>query len=245
MEKIEIKTRDGMCDCNVYRPENNKDHLPAIIFYGDAIGNRPAMNGMGQRFADTGYYVLMPNVYYRAGHFKPFNGMTAFTDPDERARLTKLMKSVDTEKNISDAKAFLDYLDSAEDVKKGKRGLAGYCMGGRISMAAAGTFPDRIGAFASIHGSRFFNDNPDSPHLFAKNITAKVYIGGADGDAGFTPEDSAKLEQIFKDARIDYEIELYHGAKHGFAMPDFPAYDKNASEHQFVKVIELFDEVLK
>ena len=245
MEKIEIKTRDGIAECRVFYPVDNKEPLPAVIFFMDAYGLRPALDEMGQRFASAGYYVLVPDLYYRAGSFAPFSPATAFTDPQERERLMGIMKSIDIEKTMSDIKAFLDYLDTSPGVKPGKRGLVGYCMGGRIALTAAGTFPDRIAAIASIHGGGLVTENPGSPHLLVKNITAKVYIGGADEDKGFTPEHSAKLEQTFKDAGVNYELELYHGAHHGFTMSDSPVYDRNAAEHHYTKVLELFGEVLK
>jgi carboxymethylenebutenolidase len=127
----------------------------------------------------------------------------------------------------------------------GKVGCTGYCMGGALSLRAAGNFPDRIVAAAAFHGGRLATDAPDSPHLLAPNIKAKVYVAGADEDAGFLPEQADRLRAALDAANVDNVVEIYKGAKHGYAPPDMPVYDKDASERHWREMLKLFGETLK
>ncbi|MEO6574909.1 MAG: dienelactone hydrolase family protein, partial [Polyangiaceae bacterium] len=167
MSKIEIQTKDGSCPCYVFRP-TGKGPWPAVLVFMDGIGIRPAMLEVGERLAANGYFTLLPDLFYRAGPYEPMDARTLFSDPEKLKNLReKYFSKVTPEKIMSDTGAFLDYLAAQSDVKPGKVGTTGYCMGGLMSLTAAGTYPDRIAATASFHGARLATDSPESPHLLA------------------------------------------------------------------------------
>jgi carboxymethylenebutenolidase len=244
MSQVEIKTRDGVCPSYVYRPAGGGP-WPAVIVYMDGVGIRPAMLELGERLATHGYFVLLPDMFYRAGPYEPMNARTVFTDPDQLKMLReKFFAAVSQEFSMSDTRAFLDFLDAQPDVKRGGIGTTGYCMGGRTSIVAAGTYPDRIVAAASYHGSRFVLDAPDSPHLVVPKIRARVYIAGASDDAGFPDDQKAQLEEALTKAGVDHLIETYP-AKHGWVLPDTPVYDEACAERHWKTLVALLDAKLK
>src|SRR6202011_440066 len=126
--------------------------------------------------------------------------------------------------------AVLEFLSSRADVKGKRFGATGYCMGGNASLTAAGAFPDRFAAVASFHGGNLGTDKPDSPHLFVRNITGRVYVAGAIEDASFPEEQKIRLEKALIEAGVNHLVETYPGARHGFAVPDVPVFDPTASE---------------
>jgi carboxymethylenebutenolidase len=195
MSEVEIATRDGRCRSYAYRPAA-RGPWPAVLVYMDGIGIRPAMLEVGERLATYGYLVLLPDLFYRSGPYPPMNAKTVFTDPDQRKVLTEKYLSKATPANVmADTEAFLSWLADQPDVRPGPVGTTGYCLGGLMSLTAAGTYPDRIAATASYHASRLATDAPDSPHRLAPRIRSRVYVAGAIEDAGFPDEMKARLRQ--------------------------------------------------
>lgn len=240
---IPIRTRDGDCPAYVYRPRG-KGPWPAVLVYMDGIGIRPAMLEVGERLATHGYFVLLPDLFYRSGPYAPMNAKTVFVDSEQRKTLMERFFARATLANLmSDTKFFLDYLAAQPDVKPGGIGVTGYCMGGRASLAAAGTYPERIVACASYHGGRLANDDPDSPHLLAPRIKARVYIAGAIEDSSFPDDMKARLEQAFSQAGVDHLIETYP-AKHGWVLRDTPAHDAQAAARHWTTLVQLMDQKL-
>src|ERR1700678_4563673 len=176
MNSIDIKTQSGTCPAYVYPPAA-RGPWPAVLVYMDGLGIRPAMLELGERLATHGYYVLLPDLYYRSGPYEPMDPRAVFSDPAQRKILMEKYLGLATQANImSDTRAFLDYLAAQPDVKPGGIGTTGYCMGGLMSLTAAGTFPDRILATASYHGGRLATEEPESPHLLAPKTKSRVYI---------------------------------------------------------------------
>ena len=244
MSKIEIRTRDGSCPSYLYRP-TGAGPWPAVLVYMDGLAIRPAMLQLGERLATHGYLVLLPDLFYRAGPYEPMDPKAVFSDPQKRKTLMEKYFGVATSANImSDTRAFLDYLAAQPDVMPGGIGATGYCMGGRMSLIAAGTYPDSIAAAASYHGGNLANDAPDSPHLLAPKMKARVYVGGATDDQSFPDEMKARLEKALTDAGVDHKIETYP-AKHGWVFSDFPVYDAAAAERHWQTMLALFDSTLK
>jgi carboxymethylenebutenolidase len=244
MDKIEIKTKEGNCPAYVFKPQG-AGPWPAILFYMDGIGIRPALFEMAEKMAGHGYYVLLPDLFYRSGPYAPMNAKTVFSVPAERKELMEKYMSKASQKNImSDTQAFLDFLGGVPEVKRGKIGTTGYCMGGYMSLAAAGTYPDRIVAAASYHGGRLANDAPDSPHLLAPKIKARVYVAGAIQDDSFTDENKAKLEDALTKAGVQHQVETYQ-AKHGFVPRDTPVHDEKAEQRHWQTLFGLFDQTLR
>ena len=244
MSKIEIETRDGLCPGYVYRPAG-AGPWPAVLVFMDGLGIRPAMLQIGERLASHGYLALLPDLYYRAGPYEPMDPKAVFADPEKRKELTAKYFAVATSANImSDTRAFIDYLAAQRDVRPGGIGITGYCMGGRLALIAAGTYPDHIVAAASYHGGRLANDDPDSPHRLAPQMRARVYVAGASDDQSFPDDMKARLQKALTDAGVDHKIETYP-AKHGWVFSDFPVYDAAASERHWQSMLALFDAKLK
>jgi carboxymethylenebutenolidase len=244
MNKIEIKTRDGLCPSYVYRPATGGP-WPAVLVFMDGIGIRPAMLEVGERLATYGYFVLLPDLFYRSGPYAPMNPGEMFSDPEKLKVLMEKYFALATQANVmSDTRAFLDYLAAQPDVKPGGIGTTGYCMGGLMSLTAAGTYPDRIVATASYHGGRLATDAPESPHFLAPKMKSRVYVAGAIEDQSFTDEMKARLEDALTKAGVDHKIETYQ-AKHGWVFRDTPVYDAAAAERHWQTLTALFDATLK
>ncbi len=236
MARIEIKTKEGTCPSYTYRPAG-KGPWPAVIVYMDGIGIRPAMLELGERLATQGYFVLLPDLFYRSGPYEPMNGMTIFSDAEQRKILMeKFFALVNPAGVMSDTQAFLDYLATEPDAKDGAIGTTGYCMGGLMSLTAAGTYPDRIAATASYHGGRLATDLPDSPHLLAPKIKSRVYVAGAIEDSSFPDDMKARLDAALTEAGVDHIVETYQ-AKHGWVFRDTPAFDAAAADRHWKTVV--------
>lgn len=243
MTKIEIKTSQGFCPSYVYKP-GGAGPWPAVLVYMDGLGIRPAMLEIGERLAKSGYYVLLPDLFYRSGPYEPMDPHTVFTDPEKRKILLEKFFAFATQANImSDTRAFLDYLAAQPDVRPGAIGTTGYCMGGLMSLTAAGTFPDRIVATASYHGGRLATDAPESPHRLAPRIRSRVYIAGAIEDQSFPDDMKQRLEVALTDAKVDHKIETYQ-AKHGWVFRDTPVFDAAACERHWQTLLALFGDTL-
>ncbi len=244
MSKVDIKTRDGTCPSHVYRPAGSGP-WPAVLVFMDGIGIRPAMLEVGERLATQGYYVLLPDLFYRSGPYEPMDPHTVFSDPVKRKILMEKFFAHATQANVmSDTGAYLDYLAAQSDVKPGGIGTTGYCLGGLMSLTAAGTYPARIVATASYHGGRLATDSPESPHLLAPKIKSRVYIAGAIEDQSFPDDMKARLEEALTAAGVDHKIETYQ-AKHGWVFRDTPVYDAAAAERHWRTLIALLDATLK
>jgi carboxymethylenebutenolidase len=198
---------------------------------------------MGQRLADHGYLVLLPDLYYRMGSYPPKNPAQVFADSKLREELSKQVGTLNRDRKTSDTSAFLEFLSSRPEVKGDRLGAFGYCMGGNFSLTAAGAFPDRFAAVASFHGGNLAVEQPESPHHFVKNISGRVYVAGAIEDASFPDEQKQRLEKALTDAGVDHLIETYL-ARHGFAVPDLPTFDLIAAERHWESLFKLFDETL-
>jgi carboxymethylenebutenolidase len=240
---IDFKTKDGLAPCHFFAPPQ-KGSRPAVIFYMDGIGIRPALCDMAGRLASNGYYVLLPNLYYRSGPIKPFDAATVFKGGAERDRLTPLFQSLNNKLLMEDTASFLDFLEAQPSVRGQKIGCLGYCMGGAFALSAAGAFPERIAAAASLHGARLATDQPDSPHLLAPKMRAAIYVGIAGIDPHFTPEEKQRLESALQSAGVEHQVEVYPEVKHGFAVNDTPVYDRPASERHWQQILKLFAENL-
>jgi carboxymethylenebutenolidase len=211
----------------------------------DAPAIRPALFTMCERLASNGYYVLLPDMFWRLGPYEPINVAEAFASEEARRVIFgKFIPSTNPEKSMRDTGAFLAWLSEQPEVKGDRVGCTGYCMGAGMSLRAAGTFPDRIVASAGFHGGNLATDAPDSPHLLAPKIKAKVYQGGADQDAGFPPEQADRLRAALDAAGVVNTVEIYEGARHGYAPPDMPVYDEAAAERHWRALLGLLAETL-
>ena len=243
-EQVSIRTREGECPTHVFTPQGSGP-WPAAIFFMDGLGMRPVLLSMGQRLADAGYVVLLPDLFYRIGAYKQMVPAEVFASGDVRAAIGHLLGSTDFARAAQDTEAFLAYLDSRPDVAGKKVGTTGYCMGGGVSLTVAGTYPDRIAAAASFHGGNIASDSPMSPHLLAPKMKGRIYVAGADNDASYPPEMAERMEKALSDAGVDHRCEIYPGALHGWTMADFPIYNEQAAERHWDELLALFKSKLR
>jgi carboxymethylenebutenolidase len=242
-ERHDIRTSDGVLDCHVFTPDG-QGSWPAVVFYMDAFGVRPSLGSMAQRLASDGYVVTIPNLYYRSGAFAPFDPSAVIVEGPERDRFKGMIASITDTMVVRDTAVVLDALDTLAVVRRGPVGVVGYCMGGGFALSAAGAFPDRVAAAASFHGGSLATDKPDSPHLRAAMIRGQVYIGVAGIDPTFAPEQEQRLRAAFDEARVNYTLETYEGARHGFAVTGHRVYDREASERHWQMLLRLFRDAL-
>jgi len=237
-QQIDIPTRDGATTAFICHPERGGPH-PAIIFYMDAPGIREELRDMVRRLASVGYYVLLPNLYYRAGVME----LGAFTGADAaavRARMMELMESLTIPMIMDDTDALLAFIGAQPAASDGPMGCVGYCMSGQFAIGAAARHPGRVAAAASIYGVRLVTDAPDSPHRVAARAKAELYFACAQIDHWAPPETVEALARALADVGVDAEVELYPGVEHGFAFPARAAYDKAAAERHWERLFALF-----
>ncbi len=244
---VEIKTPDGTCDAAFVHPKTGS--YAGVLLWPDAFGLRPTMRDMAKRLASSGYSVLVPNPYYRSSK-APFSTASNFNfqDPADMAKLQPLMASVNAPGNgEKDALAYITFLDAQKEVDKTKKiGTQGYCMGGPLVVKTAATIPDRIGAGASFHGGGLVTDKPNSPHLLAPKIKARMYFGIASNDDARQPDAKDKLKEAFSAANVPAQIEVYPDSIHGWCVPDMPlqngkpTYNKPDAERAWAKLLALY-----
>ncbi len=246
---VEIKTADGTCDAAFIRPATGSH--PAVLIWPDAFGLRPSMRDMAKRLAADGYSVLVPNPFYRVAKSPVFENASNFNfnDPDQRGKLTPLMGSINAAGAAErDAAAFVAWLDAQREVDRTKKiGTQGYCMGGPLVVKTAAAVPNRIGAGASFHGGSMVTANPDSPHLLAPKIKARMYFGIAASDDTQQPDAKTKLKEAFAAAKVPAEIEVYAETQHGWCVPDMPKqangqpiYNKVDADRAWNKLLALY-----
>jgi carboxymethylenebutenolidase len=244
---VEIKTPDGTCDAAFIHPGGGSH--PGVLLWTDAFGLRPSMRDMAKRLAAQGYSVLVPNPFYRMGKAPFFTDASTVDFAKDRGKIQPLMTSVTAEGNAEkDAVAYIAFLDAQKQVNtKKKIGTQGYCMGGALVMRTAATVPDRVGAGGSFHGGGLVNDTPNSPHLLAPKIKAKMYFGVAMSDDKQRPGDKDKLKEAFIAAGNPAEIEVYSTCYHGWCVPDMPkqgdgtpTYDKAEADRAWGKLTALY-----
>ncbi|HTX24522.1 MAG TPA: dienelactone hydrolase family protein [Steroidobacteraceae bacterium] len=241
--EVEIRTPDGTADAYFVHPV--KGAHPGVLVWPDIFGLRPAFRQMGKRLAQSGYAVLVVNPFYRTKRAPTAPEHPDFNDPATRQALTALMASLTPERVVTDAKAFIPYLDSQRAVhKRRKMATTGYCMGGPFTLRTAATFPDRIGAGASFHGANLVTDGPDSPHLLVPKIKAQFLIAIAENDDKRQPEAKTVLREAFAQAHLRAEIDVYAGAMHGWCAIDSRVYNHDQAELAWSRMLALFETTL-
>jgi carboxymethylenebutenolidase len=233
--ELDITTPDGEMKTFVYHPENGGPH-PVVLYLMDAPSIRPALKDMAVRLASAGYYVMLPYLFYRGGPFREFGQ----SDEDMHAR-QELMGTVTPTNIIGDAETLLAHAvsdDAAED--GGKVGAVGFCISGGLVVALAKAMPDRVAAVASIHGAWLVRESDDSPHLGLDAAAAEMYFGWCDNDATAPPEHVPIMRAALDEAEIDYTLDWFTDAVHGYAPPGTERYNRGASELHWERVHNLF-----
>jgi carboxymethylenebutenolidase len=241
--EVEIKTPDGTCDAYIVHP--SKGRHPAVLIWPDIFGLRPAFRQMGKRLAESGYTVLVINPFYRTKKAPTAPEHPDFGDPATRQALMQLAGTLSPATALTDATAFVAYLDAQPSVdKKKKMGTTGYCMGGPFVFRTAASFPDRVGAAATFHGGGLASDKPESPSLLIPKMKAHFLIAIAENDDQQQPKVKDELKEDFAKANLPAEIEVYAGTKHGWCPPDSQVYNADQAEKAWSRMMVLFKSTL-
>jgi carboxymethylenebutenolidase len=241
--EVEIETSDGTADAYFVHPSSGAH--PGVLIWPDIFGLRPAFRQMGKQLAESGYSALVVNPFYRSKKAPVAAEHADFDDPATRAALMALSGVLNAQTALTDATAFVAYLDSQTAVDKNRKmGTMGYCMGGPLSIRTAATFPDRIGAGASFHGANLVTDKPNSPHLLVPKVKAHYLFAIAENDDKRQPEAKDVLREAFAKAHLPAEIEVYVGAMHGWCPPDSKVYDAAQAQKAWGRLLALFKKAL-
>ncbi|WP_334163823.1 dienelactone hydrolase family protein [Phenylobacterium sp.] len=237
-QTIDIPTKDGATTTFVVHPERDGPH-PVILFFMDAPAIREELRDMARRIATVGYYVMLPNLYYRRGVME-LADLPPLPEEAARARMFDLMGSLTIAGVMDDADALLDFADRDLAAGKGPIGTLGYCMSGQYAINYAARNQERVGAAASIYGVQLVTDQDDSPHLAAQRARAELYFACAETDRWAPLEMVEALDAAVKQGRARAEVELYAGVEHGFAFPQRAAYDKPSAERHWERLFALW-----
>lgn len=240
--QVDIATNDGAMSTFVCHPERGGPY-PVILFFMDAPGIREELRDMARRLASVGYYVMLPNMYYRSG-VSELGDFIGEANAPVREKMMGLMATLTIPMVMSDADALIAFADADPAASQGKIGTVGYCMSGQYAISAAARYPDRVGSAASIYGVRLFTDTPDSPHLAARKAKGEIYVAWAETDH-YAPLDQLEpMRASMAEGGVKAEVELYRGVEHGFAFPQRPAYDRQAAERHWERLFDLFGRTL-
>lgn len=236
---VNVKTPDGVADCYFVHPSSGT--APGVLMWPDIFGLRPAFRQMGKRLAESGYSVLVVNPFYRTK--KAPTAEAGAATPIQQ--LMPLAQSLNETTHMTDAKAFIGWLDQQKPVAKNRKmGVQGYCMGGPMAFRTAAAVPDRIGAVATFHGAALVTNGPNSPHLEAAKSKAQFLIAIAANDDMRSPNDKNVMKETFAKAHLQAEIEVYAGAAHGWCPPDTSVYNEPQAEKAWSRLLVLYKKAL-
>jgi len=237
--EVTVKTPDGSADCYFVHPSSGT--APGVLVWPDIFGLRPAFRTMAKRLAESGYSVLVVNPFYRTKKAPTAEKGAATPIPELRPLTAGFSETT----QMSDAKAFIGWLDQQASVAKNRKvGTQGYCMGGPFALRTAAAVPDRVGAVASFHGGGLVTDQPNSPHLQASKTKAQFLIAIADNDDQRSPKDKDVMKETFEKANLPAEIEVYKGAAHGWCPPDSGVYNESQAEKAWSRLLALYGKAL-
>jgi carboxymethylenebutenolidase len=236
--QIEINTQDGRMNTFICHPERSGPH-PAIIFLMDAPAIREELRDMARRLGVVGYYVMLPNLYYRSG-VEELGSVVGEANIATRQKALQLMTTINIPLVMQDVDALIAFAAQDGAAAKGAMGCVGYCMSGQYAMNAAVRHKDRIRAAASIYGVALVTDKPDSPHLAPQRTDARLYFGCAENDQYAPREMIDQLQAQLTAKGGNAEVEIYPGTQHGFAFASRPVYDKPAAERHWERLFALF-----
>jgi len=241
--EVDVKTPDGTADCYFVHPSTGA--YAGVVIWPDILGLRPAFRQIGKRLAESGYSVLVVNPFYRSKRAPIVPAGASFADQAVRSSVTPLAQALNATTHVTDAKAFVAFLDTQPAVSKTRKiGTMGYCMGGPITMRTAAAVPNRVGAGASFHGGGLVTDQPDSPHLLVPTMKAQYLFAIAENDDMREPNSKTVLKDTFAKAKLPAEVEVYAGAAHGWCPPDSAVYNEAQAEKAWSRLLVLFGKAL-
>lgn len=244
--KIDVATDDGMMNTYIFHPDEGGPY-PVVVVYHDGMAVRTEMSDMCRRLASIGYFVTMHNMFYRTQRSMDLDHDRIFVDPALETQLLQLREAVSTLTNtrgLADSIRLIEHLDTEPMARRGVIGALGYCLGPRHALMAAARFPDRVASVASIHGTGFITDQPDSVHIAIPSIRSRLYFACAENDDYWPNERMAVFARMLDEHAIENRIELYPGTEHGFVFPSRRPYHKLSAERQWQRVLSLFGATL-
>jgi carboxymethylenebutenolidase len=233
---IVIETSEGDMGAFAVYPDDAVS-APVVIFLMDAPGKRPLLHDMARRLASNGYYVMLPNLYYRTTPQFELD----FSSKESFERMVELMSNIGNKAVARDVGSLLAHacLDDAAD--ESTVGCVGYCMSGPFSMWAAAEHAGVVRAAASFYGVRLHVDEDDSPHTRLGEVAGELYVGAAEHD-DYVPLDMInRFEAVMQNTDVAGRVERYWGTHHGFAFDDRPAYDRPADDRHWAAMLDLFE----
>ena len=234
--EVPIQTADGTMSAFTTRPDEGGP-FPVVFFYMDAPGKREELHDMARRIATTGYYVVLPNLYYRSTD----EFVLDFETGSNREEMFDLMFKLSNRMIVSDTQGMIDFVEGEADADASRIGCVGYCMSGPFSLAVAAAYPDRVKAAASVYGVRLAVDADDSPHHGFPDTTGEIYVAAAETDEYAPPEMIAAVEEAIESSGVNGRVEWYPGTHHGFAFPGRGSiFDKAAAERHWSRLHSLF-----
>lgn len=236
---LDIDTGDGAMQTFVCHPERGGPH-PAIFMLMDAPGIRDELRDMARRLATVGFFVLLPNLYYRAGKDTTFGPDVLEKGSADHTRMRAIRTKMTIPPVMRDVAALLEFVDASDAARPGPVGTHGYCMSGPYSLAAAARYPDRVAAAASFYGTWLVSDAEESPHLSFGKVKGELYISCAEHDDLAPMPMVEELRGLFDASGVAGELEIQPGVHHGFAFPDRWCYDRPAAERHWERLIALY-----
>ncbi|MEV7526306.1 dienelactone hydrolase family protein [Streptomyces sp. NPDC091371] len=236
---LQIPTADGRADAFAAFPDHGEQH-PGVLMYADGFGIRPVLREMARELAGHGYYVLVPNFFYRHGPTPVIELPEHIGEearPQVMAQVMPLLKAHTAERVLRDADAYIRFLTTQPEVGAGPLAVTGYCIGGLLAMRTAAAHPGQVAAVAAFHGPV----GADGPALLSK-LTAQVHLGHAEGD--MTPEALGELNQALDAAGVSYTSEIYPGTIHGFTMSDTDAFSPSGLKRHWDHLLPLLGRTL-
>ena len=236
---VDIPTNDGSVETFVCHPERGGPYPPVLLLM-DAPGIREELYDMARRLGTSGYYVLLPNLYYRAGKDTKYGPDVLEHGSAEHTRMRAVRTKMTIPPVMDDVAALIAWADIQTAAKKGPVGAHGYCMSGPYALAAAARYPDRVVAAASFYGTWLVSDAVESPHLTLGKVKGELYISCAEHDDLAPPEMVKELKALFDKSGNSGELEVQMGVHHGFAFPQRWCYDKPAAERHWERLLALY-----
>jgi len=243
---VAVPTQAGPIETFISCPEEGGP-FPAVVIFMDFWGVREELFDIARRVGTVGYYCMVPDLYHRQGRVRhewrnEKNQMISMhnLDPERQRQAMAPLEKLSNAMVIEDTGALIEFMDSGEPVRPGGIGSIGYCMGGRHVLCAAGAYPDRFIAGASLHGTMLISDRDDSPHPLAHRFRGELYCGFAEHDPHAPPAMIKELGALLKDCRVGYRHEVHLGAEHGYALPNRDIYDRRAANRDWELIFAMF-----
>ncbi len=235
---LDLDTGEGSMNTFVTHPEEGGP-FPVVLFFMDAPGKREELHEMARRIGTAGYYVMLPNLYYRTDR----DWQMVWDDPEGMKAMFRMAMTLDYNTLRIDTTALLAHAAADPVADDGNVGAVGYCMSGRFAFASAALFPDQIKATASYYATRLSGEQ--SPERFAPEVKAECYFAVAEHDEHITDEITREFAAHLDQAGVKSRFEWYPGTGHGFAFPHRPDYQPEGAERHYERLFDLFDRNLR